>query len=38
MDVEKVYDLLLKLYAEQEQIKIKYEIVKVSANQDVAKS
>lgn len=37
MDVEKIYDLLLKLYAEQEQIKIKYEIVEVSANQDVAK-
>ncbi len=38
MDVEKIYDLLLKLYAEQEQIKIKYEIVKASASQDGAKS
>lgn len=38
MDVEKVYDLLLKLYAEQEQIKINYQIVKVSADQDAVKS
>ena len=38
MDVEKIYDLLLKLYTEQEQIKINYKIVKVSAGQDVAKS
>ncbi len=38
MDVEKIYDLLLKLYAEQEQIKINYKIVKVSASQDVVKS
>lgn len=38
MDVEKIYDLLLKLYAEQEQIKINYKIVKVSASQDAAKS
>ena len=34
MDVEKIYDLLLKLYCEQEQIKVEYKLVKVAA-QDV---
>ena len=29
MDVEKIYDLLLKLYCEQEKIKVEYRIVKV---------
>lgn len=29
MDVEKIYDLLLKLYCEQEKIKVEYKIVKV---------
>ena len=33
MDVEKIYDLLLKLYCEQEQIKVEYKLVKV-ADQD----
>ena len=33
MDVEKIYDLLLRLYCEQEQIKVEYKLVKV-AGQD----
>ena len=35
MDVEKIYDLLFKLYSEQEQVKIVYKIVEASADQDV---
>lgn len=38
MDVEKFFDLLFKLYGEQEQVKIEYKLVKVSANQDAPKS
>ncbi len=34
MDVEKIYEMLIKLYAEQEKIKIDYQIVKVAADQD----
>lgn len=34
MDVEKIYDLLVKLYCEQEQIKVDYKIVEVGADQD----
>lgn len=34
MDVQKIYDLLFKLYCEQEQVKVDYKIVKVGADQD----
>lgn len=36
MDPQKFYDLLFKLYAEQEQIKIEYKVIK--AVQNVSKS
>lgn len=37
MDPQKFYDLLFKLYSEQEQIKIEYKVVKIS-EQKVSKS
>lgn len=32
MDPQKFYDLLFKLYAEQEQIKIEYKVIKTVQN------
>lgn len=32
MDPQKFYDLLFKLYAEQEQIKIEYKVIKNGEN------